>query len=556
MAINVSFNGSTIYKPGSYSKRSIDLGGGFPLSPTGLVALFGEATAGQPGAGGFSSIADNVFTADQLPVIKQIYRSGPIVDACSFLFAPGADGAIPSGAQAVYIYKTNASALSALTLANSWGVVNAREYGTGGNRITLSNTLVPATSATVTSTGTFDLTGGALNGNTMLVRVNGEGSDHTFTVPSATTTRALLTTALANSANWGGSLPSGMVFTVGGAADNAATLTVARASTGTPNREGFGRCFALVSGTLLGSGAGKVGITAGLYTSTTEDQAILSVNNTRDLITETATIGGTVVLKVGRLGGVAPAVTINATQLLLINNSVTEYALNLADFSTVSQVVDFISNSTAGTWSASLSSVLVGQLSPTVLDRVTAVGANATSLSSSALPALITKDASEVADFFAQSSNVGLTGGAGSFCGLPDALVTAYLTGGTVGATHTAAITNALTAFQRVRVNAVVPLFSRDSAADIADQSHGCWPQATPSLGIHQAVKSHCSLMATTKARSERQGYLSAKDTYANCKVLAQTLADAVSSSSSRMSSRMIAMVTSSGSSPGLLPVC
>jgi hypothetical protein len=48
MAINVSFNGSTIYKPGSYSKRSIDLGGGFPLSPTGLIALFGEATAGHP----------------------------------------------------------------------------------------------------------------------------------------------------------------------------------------------------------------------------------------------------------------------------------------------------------------------------------------------------------------------------------------------------------------------------------------------------------------------------------------------------------------------------
>jgi len=45
MAINVSFNGSTIYKPGSYSKRLIDLGGGFPLSPTGLIALFGEASA-------------------------------------------------------------------------------------------------------------------------------------------------------------------------------------------------------------------------------------------------------------------------------------------------------------------------------------------------------------------------------------------------------------------------------------------------------------------------------------------------------------------------------
>ena len=39
MAINISFNGATIYKPGAYSKTTIDLGGGFPLSPTGLVAI-------------------------------------------------------------------------------------------------------------------------------------------------------------------------------------------------------------------------------------------------------------------------------------------------------------------------------------------------------------------------------------------------------------------------------------------------------------------------------------------------------------------------------------
>ena len=94
MAINISFNGATIYKPGAYSKTSIDLGGGFPLSPTGLVAIFGEADAGMPGADEVS-IANSVFSPEQLPQIKAKYRSGPIVDACNFLFAPGADGAIP-----------------------------------------------------------------------------------------------------------------------------------------------------------------------------------------------------------------------------------------------------------------------------------------------------------------------------------------------------------------------------------------------------------------------------------------------------------------------------
>src|SRR4051812_49309660 len=165
MAISVSFNGSTIYKPGSYSKRQIDLGGGFPLSPTGLIAIFGESAAGTPGAS-VPNVANNVFTPDQFPAIKQAYRSGPIVDACNFLFAPGADGAIPSGAQAVYIYKTNASTQATLALANSWGTLTAREYGVGGNRLTFANSLVPATSATVTSSSTFDLTGGALNTKT------------------------------------------------------------------------------------------------------------------------------------------------------------------------------------------------------------------------------------------------------------------------------------------------------------------------------------------------------------------------------------------------------
>src|ERR1035437_10882279 len=125
MAINVSFNGATIYKPGAYSKEVIDLGGGFPLSPTGLVAIFGEAVSGPPGSQ-VPDFSQNSFSPDQLPAIQNLYRSGPIVDACNFLFAPGADGAIPGGAQRVYIYKTNQSTRALLALANSYGLLQAR----------------------------------------------------------------------------------------------------------------------------------------------------------------------------------------------------------------------------------------------------------------------------------------------------------------------------------------------------------------------------------------------------------------------------------------------
>src|ERR1035437_3268517 len=125
MAINVQFNGATIYKPGAYSEEIIDLGGGFPVSPTGLVAIFGEATSGPPGSS-IPDITQNYFAPDQMSKIASIYGSGPIVDACKFLFAPGADGAIPGGAQTVYIYKTNASNRALLALANSYGLLQAR----------------------------------------------------------------------------------------------------------------------------------------------------------------------------------------------------------------------------------------------------------------------------------------------------------------------------------------------------------------------------------------------------------------------------------------------
>ena len=524
MAISVSFNGSTIYKPGSYSKRQIDLGGGFPLSPTGLIAIFGEAVAGTPGSL-VPNIANNVFTPDQLPAIKQAYRGGAIVDACSFLFAPGADGAIPSGAQAVYIYKTNASTQASLTLANTWGTVKALEYGVGGNRLTLANSLVPATSATTASSANIDLTADALAAKTLTLQINGSGTQNTFTVPSSTTTRALLQTALTTGANWSGGVPAGLTFTVSGGSDATARVAITRTAGTNPHRDGYGRNFELLSGTLLGVAAGKINILAGLVVAGAEDQAILAVQNTRDLITETVTVGGNIVLKIGRNGGTAPAVQITATQIKLMNNSVAEYTLNKADFDTVQQVADFVTASTGGDWRADVGSVLFGQLSPAVLDQVASVGAWASVLDATHLPAQIKKDALEVKDFFAASSNVSLVAGASAVCGLPDALSTTYLTGGAAGVTNTASIVNALTAFQKVRVNSVVPLFSRDSDEDISDLQTDTASSYTIA-GIHQAVKTHCSLMRTTKARSERQGYLSIKDTYLACKSAAQTLAD------------------------------
>jgi hypothetical protein len=520
MAININFNGATIFRPGAYSKTSIDLGGGFPLSPSGIVAIFGEAEAGTPGANEID-ISNNVFGPDQLPEIRAKYLRGAIVDACNFLFAPGADGAIPSGAQAVYIYKTNASVRATLAaVPANWGTLRAREWGTGGNKLTYKAVLTPASAASATHSGTFDLTVGGTGSQTLVLKVNGSDAN-TWTSPgsAATDTVAELQSELNNAGNWSGGLPTGVTLTVGGS-NAAATLTVARVTTGTPHKEGAGRNFEVVSGSLLSS----FPITAGLKVSSSENKATLTVSSKRDLVSESDILGGELVLKVGRNGGVAPKVTINATQILLIDNSANEYILEKADFSTVSQIVEWVNSSTGGNWTAALGSNLLGQLSPEVLDRVTNLGASG---SLTVLPAQIKRDAERVRDFLSLSSYVELsTEGSDSRCGLPSTQAEIYLTGGAKGGTASAEITNALSKFEKFRVNSVVPLMSRDASDDIADNLTDAASTYTIDA-IHQAVKTHCNLMATTKKKSERQGYLSIKDDYETCKDKAATMADA-----------------------------
>ncbi len=734
MAINVSFNGATIYKPGAYSEIEIDLGGGFPLSPTGLVGIFGESTQGTPGANEVD-ISQNVFSPQQFPQIQAKYGSGPIVDACNFLFAPGADGAIPGGAQAVYIYKTNNATQASLALASNYGTVQSRIYGIDGNLITYQSAAVPGSPAEVSSSAPFNigatgvgsphindseaiaahsaaqsaytaiaghagyiaipavldaqtlsagyystgaatldgggaltlngsatdvfviktastlvtgssgmpvitLTGGAIaanvyflvgssatinsafagifNGNiiavtsitdtsggtvngslialggavtlsaaanvnsqaspliapagsfgilggsavtstgatvvngdvgvspgtsvtgfppgtmttssfegkTLILRIQGASPslDNTFTVPGGVSTRAELQAALSSAGNWSGGLPVGMVFTVGGLADTTASLTIIQTAGSAP---GYGQNFELVGGSLLGSGAGTVNIPAELVSSGSEPQVMITLSNKVSLINESGVIGGNIVLKIGRYGGgnVAPSVTINATQMLLINNSVTEFAITLANFTTIAQLALYINASTGGMWSAAPGSTLFGQLLPSVMDKVTMIGASASS--STDYPAQIKKDAYDTAQFFKQSVNVSLIQLPGQgVVGLPAISAESFLAGGTLGSTQTADIVNALTKFQKFRLNSVVPLFSRDASADIADQLTD--PASNYTIaGIQQAVKTHLSLMSTTKNRSERQGYLSIKDTYINSKAAAGTLADA-----------------------------
>lgn len=503
MAINVSFNGATIYKPGAYSRVNIDLSGGFPLGPVGLVALFGESTKGRPGSEE-TDISKNVYTANDLTEVRNTYGSGPIVDAMNFLFAPASDGAIPGGAQAVYIYKTNASTRASLILASTYGTVRSREYGIGGNTITYSAVATSEVAPEVESSAAFDETAVAAGSLTLVV----DGVSYTQAVAGGYADNAAL---IADVATWS---IANVTFTVGGA-DGASTLTITRNTDSTANQKGWGKSI-IVGST---AAATAMNIAAGQTNSSVESAMTVTLKQTRDLLQEQDTVGGNIVLEGGYTGVEATAtVEVTSTSVILTHGAtVTTFEKNA--YSTLLQLVNAM-NLISG-WSFSLSSTLYNSLPISVLDLVD-VGAKA--LVAGQRPARIKKDAQEVADLFADSSIAEIINQEDT--GLMEAASEVALSGGALGGTSTASIVAALAAFQEIRVNSVVPLMSRDAAQDIADSLTDATSNYTL-LGIHQAIKTHCALMSTTKNRSERQGYLSMKASFDDCLDRSALLADA-----------------------------
>lgn len=519
MAINVSFNGATIFKPGAYSKTTIDLGGGFPIGPAGLVGIFGEADAGPPGADG--DIRNNVFSPEQLPEIRAKYGSGPIVDAAAFAFAPAADAAIPSGAQALYIYKTNESTRSTRALASSYATLRSIEYGEGANRMTVTVAGLEEVPAVAGPGVAFDETT-ISGGDKFKLELNGLAANE-FTFSGAPVDNADLVAQMANAGNWSGGLPVGMTITVGGA-DGASTVEMAMDADAAHHQKGWGRSFKLIDGT--GTPLVTMGLGAIVYQPSVESSRDLTISQKRDLIDEESTIGGNMALSVGfdsaADDATGAALSIDADELSLVVSGGAEAGTmtwKKSDYVTLTELAAAMNLSTGVT---AVVDSLATQLNPVVLDQVSSVGA----LSESGdTPARIKKDASEFEDFFTLSQYANISSDV-PVVGLPDVEGEAYFAGAVKGASSTASITDAMDAFTQIRLNSVVPLFSRDATDDFADGLTDVGSAYTIA-GVHQAVKTHLSLTATTKKRSERQGYLSYKDDYDSCKERAQALADA-----------------------------
>lgn len=535
MSINVSFNGATIFRPGSYSKQTIDLGGGLPLGPAGLIAVFGEADAGIPGANEVD-IANNRFSAQQVVTIRDKYKSGPIVDSANFLFAPASDAAIPSGANTVWFYKTNAS-VRASTSMDAVGYTGhydllfarAREWGTGGNRVSYKSVLTSETVASHAGSVVDETL--IVVGTTFTIASNGSGTAaatyNTYTQPAAAPAdNADLAVDLAAGANWStASAPTDVTITVGGA-DGVSTITIARAVDADAFELGYSRNFEILG--LSAPDAALLGLTAAQYDAQVEPSCALTLYNARDLITEEDTsIGGNPVIQFGRGSGdgaAAATVSVSATQVILDKDGTEEFAFNISEYSTLKELADNIN--TLAEWTCSVTNAAYNNLSPSVLDRVTDLPCFSTA---GLTPAQVKKDADEVAEFFSLSSlaEIGTsTIQQDPTLGLPPANIEVFMTGGAKGATTSASILAALVAFEKFHVNSVIPLFSRDaSGGDITDELTDSGSTYTIDA-INQSVKTHISTMKTTLRRSERQGYISKKTTEADSYTYAQGLAD------------------------------
>ena len=427
------------------------------------------------------------------------------------MFAPAADAAIPNGAQTVWFYKTNNSTRAELALTSAYGTIQSEEWGIGGNRITYTNTLVAETSATVAGVA-FDEAAAGTAGTTFSMTVDG-GAANVFTTPGSVTDNASLVTAIADAGNWSAGAPTGASATVGGA-DGASTITVAQDADVAAHTNGWGHSFELVV-----VADGDMGLNSGLYLPATESQASITIDQKRDQLKEEEVLGGTIAIRIGSTN-TNSTVTVTDTDVELYEGGSLTYSFVKASFSTLKDLVDEINLATYAGWSAAIGDTQLNSRPISVLDEVSSVGAD----SATELPARLKFDATLVQSFFNDSALTNLK--SPSATGLPDAQAEIGLASGTRGLTTGADIIAALEQFTKFHVNFVVPLFSRDATDDIADSLTDSGSTYTID-GVHQAVKTHISLMKTVKRKSERQGYLSQKASFNTCRDKAGVLADA-----------------------------
>jgi hypothetical protein len=121
MTQRVLFNGVVLVRPGGATKIDASAFEGVSIAGIGVVALVGEADAGEPNV-------INIFS--NAGAMKKYFRSGPLANMSGLAFRATGDPRIGAGASSVVAIKVNQAVAATATLQGR-GVANATLTGTG-----------------------------------------------------------------------------------------------------------------------------------------------------------------------------------------------------------------------------------------------------------------------------------------------------------------------------------------------------------------------------------------------------------------------------------------
>jgi len=518
MALSRIFGGTNIFIPGAYDTKNVTLTGAAPSIAVGKVAIFGESSKGRPGA---TEILQ--FSPEALRDLINEYGDGPLTDAARALVIPSNDSRITNGASAIYVYKTNNSTQSTLSLATTWGKVDSKEFGQEANLISVEIQKNNATNATTVSSAAFDETTISATG-TFSLRQNG-GAINTFSFSGAPTNNANLQTQLDNAGNWSGGLPSETTFTVSGS-DGASLLTISTDALSTDHRLDAGRGFELDEGT--NTPLATMNLSEGFQQASleptiryiTQRQSDGSNEDTDDGVGD---LGGNVILNLGYQGTTA-TLTINTTNFTTTVTGGSGSSLNLTvtDFTTINDLAAFVNAQTG--YTATVEASANGGLNPNTLGLVSAVGF--ASSGTGETPGKIKSDAFALFDYVFKNSSLVDIPNTGSRVGFPDPISQTFLANGTRGSSASSDFTSGLVAFEGIEdIDLLLPCVSQDASDDIAEDSSITDSSSAYDIeSVHLATKNHCKLMSSTKNRRERACYLGFRGTLAESKTQSRSL--------------------------------
>jgi len=263
-----------------------------------------------------------------------------------------------------------------------------------------------------------------------------------------------------------------------------------------------------------------------LLTSASEYSVTLNVARSLDNVVEAITAGGQIAMSIGYKGTTA-TLTVTATGLstTVTGGAGSNLNLTFSKYPTISDLCTFI-NAQPG-YTCSVTTTLLGQKAPTMLDEVSALGicsdfGNKTGRLKVDAVTFFTN-----VQTLSSALQLGTTTATNipAVSGLPAVVsATTYLSGGTKGGTTEAGIEAAITALEKLRVNFVVPLMSRDASADIADGETDSSSTYTIA-NINALVRTHVINMSTMRRKRHRQAFLSLLDSFTNDQNAANQLA-------------------------------